>query len=209
MRAFATSCRMRRRILDLSSIALGCGIAMTASAQPTAMDSSRAPGVVLLRQVAEAVDGTRVGGLVWVVVQHVPPQQVVGVVHTDSAARVLLQRAPRSYSVLGPYRAPALDDGFIVGCQHIIGSAMVGYCPAPIRWAAIDSLSLRIRMRDGSVRITPIPLNVDAVFLRWSAIDKFVVPYYTRILGVDSAAAMRRAMETGPAPRPEPARPPL
>lgn len=207
MRTRSISRQTSRCTLALASIALACGIAVPASAQPT--DSSRAPGVVLLRQVAEAVDGTRVGGLVWVVVRHAQPQRVVEVVPTDSAARALQQLDPRSYSVLGPYQAPARDDAFIIGCQHIIGSVMVPYCPMGMRWGAIDSLSLHVRLRDGSVRTTPIPLNVDAIFLRWSAIDKFVVPYYTRILGADSAAAMRRAMETGPAPRPAPGRPPL
>ena len=173
---------------------LACVLVAAADAQPAASDSSRAPGVVLLRQVAEAVDGTRTGGLVWVVVRHSRPQEIIDVVGSDSAARSLVQRDPRSFSILGPYRAPALDDGFIDGCMHMRGSQMIGYCPAPMRWSEIDSVWLSVRMRNGSVRITPVPIETDAIFLRTSAIDKFVVPYYTRILGIDSAAAMRRAM---------------
>ena len=198
-----------RRLVASVSLALAGGSAHSANAQPSGQDTiTRAPSVMLLRQVAEAVDGTRTGGLVWVVVRDAAPQQVIDVVTSESAARALLQRDPRAYSILGPFRAPAMDDGFIDGCFHLRGSEMVGYCPMPLRWGQIDSVSLRVRLRDGSVRITPIPVDADAVFLRWSGIDKFVVPYYVRVLGADSAAAMRRALATPPRPGPAPDRPP-
>jgi hypothetical protein len=33
--------------------------------------------------------------------------------------------------------------------------------------------------------------EVDAIFLTLPAIDKFMIPYYSRVFGIDSAAAMR------------------
>jgi hypothetical protein len=35
---------------------------------------------------------------------------------------------------------------------------------------------------------------MDALFFSPAAIDKFVIPYYVRIMGVDSAAAYRRRL---------------
>jgi hypothetical protein len=46
-------------------------------------------------------------------------------------------------------------------------------------------------MRDGTVRDIPVGRGVDAIFLSLPAIDKFMIPYYARTIGVDSAAAMR------------------
>jgi hypothetical protein len=42
------------------------------------------------------------------------------------------------------------------------------------------------------------------VFLSIPAIDKFVIPYYARIIGADAAAAMRRDIVSAAAASPPP-----
>ncbi|MEP7347264.1 MAG: hypothetical protein ABI877_18480, partial [Gemmatimonadaceae bacterium] len=53
---------------------------------------------------------------------------------------------------------------------------------------------------DGTRDSIPLPPNADAVFLSLSSIDKFVIPYYTRILGLGAVTEMRQEAERSFAP---------
>lgn len=55
----------------------------------------------------------------------------------------------------------------------------------------INKVSLVFEYDHGGKWGIPIQPGVDAVFMSKSAIEKFAVPYYVRVLGIDAAAAMR------------------
>ena len=71
--------------------------------------------------------------------------------------------------------------------------AIYPICPSsPFQISEIASMTLVTRLRDGREHEMLMGPEVDAIFLSVPAIDKFMVPYYARVLGVDSAAAMRQ-----------------
>jgi hypothetical protein len=49
-----------------------------------------------------------------------------------------------------------------------------------------------VRLKDGRTLRYPLDRATDAVFMSLAAIDKFVIPYYTRVLSVEDAAALRQ-----------------
>jgi hypothetical protein len=86
-------------------------------------------------------------------------------------------------------------------CVHDRASVYdpMNYC-APDPFAPVQRMTLTIQTRDSTITL-PIAPTADAIFLTMPAIDKFVIPYYTRIVGVEEAAAMRRGMVGRLAPR--------
>ena len=71
--------------------------------------------------------------------------------------------------------------------------AVYPICPSgPFQISEIASMTLVTRLKDGREHEMIMGPEVDAIFLSVPAIDKFMVPYYARVLGVDSAAAMRQ-----------------
>jgi hypothetical protein len=63
-----------------------------------------------------------------------------------------------------------------------------------IRMSEVQSVSLVFNMRNSSTRTIALPSGSDAIFLSLSAYDKFVFPYYARIIGIDATAAWRQQM---------------
>lgn len=167
------------------------------------------PTAELLKRLAEAVDGYRSGGEVYVVATSRPPYTVVGVYETRASADAALtsagviNRAPR---VFGPYMSAS--DGtphvraFVSDtCEHLAFSRID--CPSIsandgaaefMRAVDVDSVIVSIRTRNGRTRRIAYGPDVDALFFTPAAIDKFVIPYYVRIIGVDSAAAYRKRL---------------
>jgi hypothetical protein len=179
-------------------------VASYTNAQPV----TRPPSPVLLKRLAEAVDGNRTGVPVYVVASHDSLSPVRGVFATraegDRQARLL----GSSYEVFGPFMAPldAAAPYYLMGCIHDGLFSMMGvYCPDPNKVLPKDSvvgLTIVARMRDGTTRNFPLSTTADAVFLTLPAIDKFVVPYYAHTIGVDSAAAMRARIRSAIVRRP-------
>lgn len=166
-----------------------------------AQDTARAPSQTLLRRLAEAVDGHRTGENVWVVARYDSLNKVVGVFPSENQARAAAGRSDRNVGIFGPYRSeiterlsfPMPDPNPEPGCWHNGLSDWIGICPESlIRLADVESMTLSIRLRDGTTRTQTLPGTADAIFLSMAAIDKFVIPYYHGVLGVEAAAAMRR-----------------
>jgi hypothetical protein len=163
-----------------------------------AQQSTRMPSPVLLKRLGEAVDGHRTGRPVYVVASYDFPHPVTGVFERQRDARTQADSAGRSFDVFGPYqtvRDPGEFAAFIMRCVHDGRTSMYGppYCPNRIivPLADVESIMLSVRVRDSTISVA-LPRETDAVFFTLAAIDKFVVPYYTRIVGVDSAAEMRQ-----------------
>lgn len=203
MPAFEIPRRVTFVLIALAVATLTIGVAARRGAarepRPPAVqqDTIRVATPVLLKKIAEAVDGTRTGGLVWVVANTNAPHTVAGTVERETDARTLARRAGASFAVFGPYRT--YRDAFDVtpsNCVHNQWTSEMtpGICPPEIRLGQVDTMTLTLRMRDGTVRTIPLPAGTDAIFLTLSAVDKFAMPYYVRIVGVDSAAALRGSM---------------
>ncbi|MGH7711144.1 MAG: hypothetical protein ACREOG_07665 [Gemmatimonadaceae bacterium] len=71
----------------------------------------------------------------------------------------------------------------------------------PIRFSEIAAMSLVLRMQNGSSRTIELPTGTDAIFLSYPAYDKFVFPYYERVIGLEATAAMRERMLRGLPPQ--------
>jgi hypothetical protein len=174
-------------------------VARPAHAQPP-QDTTRIPSPVLLKRVAEAVDGHRTGRSVYVVASYRPPHNVLGVFERRADAEAQARAAGPSVDVFGPYRSPRDPGAFgawLPGCFHNGRSVWdPASCPdrPVLSFNEVDSITITVRLTNGDTRTFPLPKGTDAAFFTLSAIDKFVIPYYTQLLGVDSAAAMRQGI---------------
>lgn len=135
----------------------------------TARASGRAakdPTASLARRVAEAAAGLSNGRRVWFAVQEDPPHRLRK--HYDeSAADEDVANNP-GYLKVGPYRTQ--DE-------------------TPNK-RAIETI--RIKFVGVAQELTYQGGEVDALFFSLAALDKFYYPYYARLHGVETAAAMRK-----------------
>lgn len=170
---------------------LWLGVRPLVAQEPT----TRVETLPLLKRIAEALDGYRTGVPMYVVANREPPHTVHGVFETMVEARRVAATIARRPDIFGPYPTTRDPVGFI-GCIHRGPSDMTQYCPLrpAITRVQVDSMSLIVHVRGQLPRTVSIPRDADALFLSSSAIDKFAMPYYSRLYGPDSAAAMRRAM---------------
>lgn len=191
-----------RRLLVAALVAAGLLRPLVAHdtllAQPRRTASAPMPTARLLLRVAEAVDGHRTGAPVWVVASEVDTLDVLGVFENrDSAQAAVTRSAALRPIIFGPYATTPdsrMGPVFLLQCHHDGKSAMIPlYCPPTFMpFRDIERVTITIRLRDGTDRTVPVPRSVDAVFFSVSALDKFVFPYYTRLLGAEQAAGMRR-----------------
>lgn len=197
---------MRYRTLLILLGPLACAAPTTAQKPPTPTpaggDSTRAMPASLLRRLAEAVDGYRSGEALYVVAAWHFPHEVAGVFPSRALAMEAVRRRGLDYAAFGPYFAPPDS-----GNEMMVYSLRLcpglhepdSYCPdttlslsQAVPYAAIKDITITIHSKDGTaVQSVLAPGEADAVFFTLSAIDKFVMPYYTRIYGAQFAADMR------------------
>jgi hypothetical protein len=196
---------MRYCILRLALAPLACGAPTTGQQAPPGVgsgDSAPAMPASLLRRLAEAVDGYRSGETLYVVAAWHFPHEVAGVFATRTLALAAVQRKGLDYAAFGPYFAPP-DKGnelMLYSLQYCPGlHELDSYCPdttfsanLSVPYQNIQDITITIHTKTGAaVQRVLAPGQVDAVFFTLSAIDKFVMPYYTRIYGAQFAADMR------------------
>ena len=196
---------MRYRILLLALAPLACGSPTTGQqAPPGAGSSDSAPAMpaTLLRRLAEAVDGYRSGEALYVVAAWHFPHEVAGVFASRALANEAVRRKGLDYAAFGPYFAPP-DNGnelMLYSLQYCPGlHELDSYCPdttfsanLSVPFKNIQDITITIHQKRGpAVERVLAPGQVDAVFFTLSAIDKFVMPYYTRIYGAQFVADMR------------------
>lgn len=144
----------------------------TARTTGGAQRSSKDPTASLARRVAEAAAGLRNGRRVWFVVQEDPPHKLRK--HYDESAADEDVATNPGYLKVGPYLTP--DE-------------------TPQK-RAIETV--RIKFAGVAQELTYKGDEVDALFFSLAALDKFYYPYYARLHGVETAAAMRRKyVDTG------------
>ena len=156
----------------------------------------------MLKRMAEAVESRRNGEVVYVVMNR-DSATVAGVMPTRPDADNLRKKLGKAYDVHGPFQGKydlgPLVDFVPKSCVHDGLSNMIGLiCDSqPMRRSQISSMSLVLKMRDGSSRTIALPSGTDAVFLSYPAYDKFVFPYYEHVIGLEATAAMRQRMISG------------
>lgn len=176
------------RSISLAAL-LGC---TTLSAQPP----RQPPTPVLLKRLAEALDGNRTGDPVFIVASYDSLSPVRGVFPTRADANALAHRLGTSYDVFGPFVA-ANEPRMLKVCKHDgTYSYAEPICPEPpdVLLANVAEISLHIVTTDGHTRDIPVGRTTDALFLSLPAVDKFMIPYYARVIGVDAAAALRASI---------------
>lgn len=179
------------RILVFVAAMTSCLGAQSKTASP--------PTAVMLKRIAEAVDGNRSGRQVYVVLSGEQLSPPVGVYYDPKAAQAAANGAGKGAQVFGPYQTELDPGANVAACVHVTGSRWhTDRCVPPaqtVRWDDVRGLSLQITRMDGKRDSIPLPPNADAVFLSMASIDKFAVPYYTRMLGLPAATAMRQEAE--------------
>lgn len=198
---------LRLHHLILRQFVTLCAFALALLPTTLAAQSERGgpvPDVVMLKRIAEAVDGHRTGGLVYVVVSLAGDHPVAGVFGKRKEADELLQKLGKEFSRFGPYQAP-LDNApsYAVGCVHIAntsqmfaGRKMCVPPRRPVRVEDVTQMTLVLSLADGSTDTLPLPRGTDLVMLSLTAFDKFAVPYYLRTLGLAAVTEMRAGFVT-------------
>ena len=132
--------------------------------------SNQVVAVSLLKRIAEAVDGYRNIDNVWVSAKLDFPHELE-IFESEAEAEDHAQKY--NYETFGPYTA-----------RRNLNS------PDEIIEEVVE---IKITLKRGD-KIEEIKLdskNTDAVFLSESAVDKFVMPYYTQLYGVEYAATLK------------------
>ena len=163
------------------AVSLGFILALGATA-PLAQQPSPPLSAPLLRRLAEAADGYRTGKAIYVVTSVRAPYDVRGVFETDSLATIEARKGGASYRVFGPYVTPRDD-----------------FRAAP---AEILDITVKVQTAKGPVSVTVNPKEYDAMFWSLGAVDKFLVPYYAGVSGLDRAVQVRASYVTNAATSP-------
>jgi len=150
-----------------------------------------------LRRFAEALDGNRLGTPVFIVACRDSGYRVGAVVTTRAQGDSVRRFLGVCYGIFGPYIpiADLLAHKAVRGCVHdghTSNQEPRPICPfSPFPQRDVDSTKLVTYLRGGRTHEMHMGPEVDAIFLTLPAIDKFMIPYYSRVFGIDSAAAMR------------------
>jgi hypothetical protein len=155
----------------------------------------------LLKRLAEAVDGYRTGGTLFVVADSQLPHTVRGVFSTLPEAMDIARRAGGTYGAFGPFDArpdPGLDLPVFIMWPHVpwsAGDSLVEFPRERVLISNVRDVVITINRREGlPLTRTYAPSEADAVFFTVSALDKFVFSYYARVDGVAAAARLRAAL---------------
>lgn len=160
------------------------------------------PTPTLLMRIAQAVDGFRTGDTVYVVAQDELPHHVIGVFTDLGTARNSLMEG---HSIFGPYATvrdlditPLLALGIHLPTSECVPmfrrEAELPICYMLASTFPFDQITSRLEIFHQDSLVGEFgfgPGEIDAIFFNLSAIDKFYMPYLTRIYGVAFASEYR------------------
>jgi hypothetical protein len=144
-----------------------------------------------MRRLVEVVDACRGQPQVFVVFRDSFPYQAVSVHTTDSAARKAA-KAESGLSYFGPV-APSAAPSEFYGILKTTGTTFIALPKSVATVVLLDA-------DDGEVARFPVTLegltnpqaDTEALFLTPSSVDKYAIPYVSRVYGTEYAAAQRR-----------------
>jgi hypothetical protein len=144
-----------------------------------------------MRRIVEAVDGWRGQSQAFVVFHDNSPYEVVSVHPTAKAAQTAA-KAERGLSYFGPI-APRPAAAAFKPVRKTMGCFLTTI-PKPVSTVVLlganDVEVARFNVNLGGA-LPNSQTDIEALFLTPSGIDKFVIPYLTRVFGADYAAAHR------------------
>jgi hypothetical protein len=131
----------------------------------------------LLRRLAEALDGVRTGGTVFLLAAARSPHHVHGAFGSVAEAQAEARKLAEPHDVHGPYESRPAEAIAATG--------------------AVERVVATVRMPDGTTADYRIsPKEFDSLFWSLSALDKFAIPYYTAMYGVAEAIRLREEFKT-------------
>ena len=163
-------------------------------------DTGLAIPAALAKRLGEAADGYRTGQPVWFAAAMAYPHDIKGAFPSLEAVRAAVRDSLPGYGVFGPYVTPLDFDRatVLVGLKHFrptiyAQDSLQPWMPdIPLPLDSIDRITLTVHPTTRAAYTLDFdPKEVDALFFTLAAADKFVMPYYTGVLGVDYAARMR------------------
>lgn len=144
-----------------------------------------------MRRLVEVIDGCRGLPQVWVVFKLDFPYQAVSV-HTTKAAAKTAAEAGSGMSYFGPVAPEDAPQSFY-GVLKVTGTTFVPLTRPVATVLLLDSKKGEV----ASLNVTPaghlpdVQHDVEALMFTPSSVDKYAMPYLTKVLGVKFAAAQR------------------
>jgi hypothetical protein len=136
----------------------------------TAQDTT--VSATMLRVLAEAADVYRSGKPVFLVADYRYPHNVLRAFSSRAEAEKAKTDSGSTYGIFGPYLTPR--DPIPDAATRIIAIRITTQTPRGPRTQDVD------------------PRQADALFFSMSAIDKFVLPYYQKLLGPEYTRTLRQ-----------------
>jgi hypothetical protein len=145
-----------------------------------------------LRRIVEAVETLQGQDEAFLVFQDRPPHDILSVHATEVAARDAAS-AGRGMSYIGPVTPRRMERligpvAKVTGCGPVVLSEPVA--------SVVLRNSTNMDVAEFAVSRAEQPPNpvsdVEAIFLTVSALDRFMIPYLTRVYGTEYAATRRR-----------------
>ena len=149
-----------------TSLALPLSFCLALGAIPLPAQEPPPVAAPLLRRLAEVADAYRTGKPVYIVASTTAPYDVRAVFFDPKTAG---DSAGGAYHVFGPYVTPP---------------------DRPAGTSEVLSITVKIQRERDTVSVTVNPKEYDALFWTAPAIDKFLVPYYSRVYGPARAAQL-------------------
>ena len=206
--------RISSPVLALRSAALLAALSLLPPALLAQPGKEPIPDAVMLKRMAEAIEGFRGSGQAYVVGSLEGLHPVTGVFSDPiEAARAAKVSGP-GFKVFGPVLVLAeKTPPFTVACVHVAKTSVMfpesNKCVGPGRplpFEQLKTLTLLLGRTDGTTDTLRLPAGTDAIMLTSTAFDKFAVPYYLRILGLAGVAELRNGFagiyQTGSIPKP-------
>jgi hypothetical protein len=144
-----------------------------------------------VRRLVEVADGCQGQSQVWIVFKTAFPYQAVSVHSTEPPAETAAQAEP-GLSYFGPVTPGAAPKSFF-GVRKVTGTT---FYPLPRQVATVvllDSQSEEV----ARLNVTPpgslpdVQNDIEALMFTPSSVDKYAIPYLSKVLGVKFAAEQR------------------
>jgi hypothetical protein len=145
-----------------------------------------------IRRLVEVIDAYRGQPQVFVVFKKAFPYQAVSVHTTEPPAQQAVA-ADASLSYFGPVVPGAASPGFY-GVRKVTGTTFYPLQDAVATVVLLDAKNHEVERfrvsREG--QLTDPQGELEALMFTASSVDKYAIPYLSRVLGVEYAAAQRR-----------------
>jgi hypothetical protein len=144
-----------------------------------------------MRRLVEVIDGCRGQSEVWVVFKVDFPYQAVSVHLSEPPAEAAAQ-AGQGLSYFGPVAPEEAPKGFY-GVKKVTGTTFYPLARPVATVVLLDGKKEEVARLSvtGAKGLPDVQEDVEALMFTPSSVDKYAIPYLTRVLGVEFAAQQR------------------